>query len=87
MARAPVEERGMEMLALDQTVPDPGLPVVEVVVPGSHHLWWQLTAAGYTTCPPSSAWCPNRPRPDSNPRLNPTAGTIQAHLPRHRPRR
>ena len=32
-------DRGMEMLVLDQTRPDIGLPVVKVVVPGLRHFW------------------------------------------------
>src|SRR5205823_5660455 len=32
--QALVEERGLEMLVLDQTRPDIGLPVVKVIVPG-----------------------------------------------------
>ncbi|SEQ66005.1 ribosomal protein S12 methylthiotransferase accessory factor [Lentzea xinjiangensis] len=34
-----LEARGMELLALDQTRPDFGLPVVRVVVPGLRHFW------------------------------------------------
>ncbi|MFI5807645.1 TOMM precursor leader peptide-binding protein [Streptomyces sp. NPDC051561] len=34
-----VAERGMELLVLDQTRPDTGLPVVKVVVPGMRHYW------------------------------------------------
>ncbi|HVS39709.1 MAG TPA: TOMM precursor leader peptide-binding protein, partial [Gemmataceae bacterium] len=34
-----VEERGMEMLVLDQTRPEIGLPVVKVIVPGMRHFW------------------------------------------------
>ncbi|MFG2822922.1 TOMM precursor leader peptide-binding protein [Kitasatospora sp. NPDC048365] len=34
-----VEERGMELLVLDQTRPDLGLPVVKVIVPGLRHFW------------------------------------------------
>jgi bacteriocin biosynthesis cyclodehydratase domain-containing protein len=34
-----VRERGMEMLVLDQTRPDIGLPVVKVIVPGMRHFW------------------------------------------------
>lgn len=34
-----VEERGLEMLVLDQTRPDIGMPVVKVVVPGLRHFW------------------------------------------------
>ncbi|MEU8028833.1 TOMM precursor leader peptide-binding protein [Streptomyces sp. NPDC049099] len=34
-----VRERGMELLVLDQTRPDVGLPVVKVIVPGMRHFW------------------------------------------------
>ncbi|MCR3751565.1 TOMM precursor leader peptide-binding protein [Lentzea californiensis] len=34
-----LEQRGMEVLVLDQTRPDIGLPVVRVVVPGLRHFW------------------------------------------------
>ena len=37
--RALVESRGMEFLALDQTRPDIGMPVVRVIVPGLRHFW------------------------------------------------
>lgn len=37
--RAAVEERGMELLVLDQTRPDIGLPVVKTIVPGMRHFW------------------------------------------------
>ena len=37
--RARLEEQGLEMLVLDQTRPDVGLPVVKVVVPGMRHFW------------------------------------------------
>jgi ribosomal protein S12 methylthiotransferase accessory factor len=36
---AAVAERGMELLVLDQTRPDIGLPVVKVIVPGMRHFW------------------------------------------------
>lgn len=29
----------MEMLILDQTRPDVGLPVVKVIIPGMRHFW------------------------------------------------
>ncbi|MGW7237411.1 TOMM precursor leader peptide-binding protein [Streptomyces sp. NPDC054804] len=38
-AEALVAERGMELLVLDQTRPDIGLPVVKVLVPGLRHFW------------------------------------------------
>ncbi|OMI87515.1 hypothetical protein BSZ07_25165 [Streptomyces sp. M1013] len=37
--RAAVAERGMELLVLDQTRPDVGLPVVKTIVPGMRHFW------------------------------------------------
>jgi ribosomal protein S12 methylthiotransferase accessory factor len=40
--RGRLEALGMEMLVLDQTRPDIGLPVVKVVVPGLRHFWARL---------------------------------------------
>ncbi|GAA3849892.1 TOMM precursor leader peptide-binding protein [Saccharothrix violaceirubra] len=40
--RSTLERRGMEVLVLDQTRPDIGLPVVKVVVPGMRHHWSRL---------------------------------------------
>ena len=37
--RARVEARGMELLVLDQTRPDIGMPVARVIVPGMRHYW------------------------------------------------
>ncbi len=37
--QATLEAKGMELLVLDQTRPDVGLPVVRVVVPGLRHFW------------------------------------------------
>ena len=37
--REELEAKGMEVLVLDQTRPDIGLPVVRVVVPGLRHFW------------------------------------------------
>ncbi|MFK4221524.1 TOMM precursor leader peptide-binding protein [Streptomyces sp. NPDC019890] len=34
-----VRSRGMELLVLDQTQPDIGIPVVKVIVPGLRHFW------------------------------------------------
>ncbi|MFE5581538.1 TOMM precursor leader peptide-binding protein [Kitasatospora sp. NPDC056531] len=39
LAQRIVEDAGMEMLVLDQTRPDVGLPVVKVIVPGMRHFW------------------------------------------------
>ncbi len=40
--RAAVEAQGIELLVLDQTQPDIGLPVVKVVAPGLRHFWPRL---------------------------------------------
>jgi ribosomal protein S12 methylthiotransferase accessory factor len=37
--RARLEGLGLELLVLDQTRPDIGLPVVKVIVPGMRHFW------------------------------------------------
>lgn len=37
-----VKRKGLEMLVLDQTRPDIGLPVVRVLVPGLRHFWSRL---------------------------------------------
>lgn len=37
-----VESLGMELLVLDQTRPDVGMPVVKVIVPGMRHFWARL---------------------------------------------
>jgi thiazole/oxazole-forming peptide maturase SagD family component len=37
--RALVESEGLEMLVLDMTRPDIGLPVAKVIVPGLRHFW------------------------------------------------
>lgn len=37
--RSELERRGLEVLAIDLTRPDIGLPVVKVVVPGMRHFW------------------------------------------------
>ena len=40
--RGLVEGKGMELLVLDQTRPDIGMPVVRVIVPGMRHFWERL---------------------------------------------
>jgi ribosomal protein S12 methylthiotransferase accessory factor len=34
-----IEQQGIELLVLDQTRPDIGLPVVKVLAPGLRHFW------------------------------------------------
>lgn len=41
-AHALVRSHGMELLVLDQTRPDIGLPVVKVIIPGMRHFWARL---------------------------------------------
>ncbi len=42
LIRHRLEALGMEMLVLDQTRPDVGLPVAKVIVPGLRHFWRRL---------------------------------------------
>jgi len=39
LCRRAIERRGIELLVLDQTRPDIGLPVVKVIAPGLRHFW------------------------------------------------
>ncbi|NEO28818.1 MAG: YcaO-like family protein, partial [Kamptonema sp. SIO4C4] len=51
-----VEERGMELLVLDQTRPDIGLNVVKVIVPGLRHFWKRLGAGRLYDVPVQLGW-------------------------------
>jgi ribosomal protein S12 methylthiotransferase accessory factor len=51
-----VTQRGMEMLVLDQTRPDIGLPVVKVMVPGLRHFWPRFAPGRLYDVPPSLGW-------------------------------
>ncbi len=51
-----VEEKGLEMLVLDQTRPDIGLNVVKVVVPGLRHFWKRLGAGRLYDVPVAMGW-------------------------------
>jgi bacteriocin biosynthesis cyclodehydratase domain-containing protein len=55
-ARTLVEARGMEMLVLDQTRPDIGLPVVKVIVPGLRHFWRRLAPGRLYDVPVRLGW-------------------------------
>ena len=63
-----VEQRGMEMLVLDQTRPDIGLKVVKVVVPGLRHFWKRLGAGRLYEVPVKLGWL-KEPIPEEQ--LNP----------------
>ena len=51
-----VEDRGMEMLVLDQTRPDIGLRVAKVVVPGLRHMWKRLAKGRLYDVPVEMGW-------------------------------
>jgi ribosomal protein S12 methylthiotransferase accessory factor len=53
---AVVEERGMEVLLLDQTRPDIGLIVVKVIVPGMRHFWARFAPGRLFDVPVSLGW-------------------------------
>ncbi len=54
--RAQVEAKGMEFLALDQTRPDVGMPVVRVIVPGLRHFWERFAPGRLYEVPVSMGW-------------------------------
>ncbi|MFP5268817.1 TOMM precursor leader peptide-binding protein [Coleofasciculus sp.] len=63
-----VEGLGLEMLVLDQTRPDVGLPVVKVVVPGLRHFWARYAPGRLYDIPVKLGW---RTAPLSEEELNP----------------
>ncbi|MGH2603110.1 MAG: TOMM precursor leader peptide-binding protein, partial [Dehalococcoidia bacterium] len=66
--RSLVERLGLEMLVLDQTRPDIGLPVVKVVVPGLRHFWARFAPGRLYEVPVRLGW---RERPATEAELNP----------------
>ncbi len=66
--QALVERLGMEMLVLDQTRPEIGLPVVKVVVPGMRHFWPRLAPGRLYDVPIRLGWLP---RPTAEEDVNP----------------
>ena len=54
--RRMVEGRGMEMLVLDQTRADTGMPVAKVVVPGLRHFWPRFGAGRLYDVPVDMGW-------------------------------
>lgn len=67
--RSLVERLGMELIVLDQTRPDIGLPVTKVVVPGLRHFWARLAPGRLFETPVRLGWLP---RPLTEDQLNPT---------------
>ncbi|HVN83098.1 MAG TPA: YcaO-like family protein, partial [Terriglobia bacterium] len=65
-----VEKKGMEMLVLDQTRPDIGLPVVKVIIPGLRHFWARFAPARLYDIPVALGWLPE---PLTEEQLNPVS--------------
>ncbi len=51
-----IERQGMELLVLDQTRPEIGLPVVKVIVPGLRHFWARFAAGRLYEVPVALGW-------------------------------
>jgi ribosomal protein S12 methylthiotransferase accessory factor len=66
--QALVERLGLEMLVLDQTRPEIGLPVVKVIVPGLRHFWARFAPGRLYDAPVRLGWLD---RPLSEEDLNP----------------
>ena len=66
--RALVEAKGMELLVLDQTRPDIGMPVVRVIVPGMRHFWARFAPGRLYEAPVGMG---RRERPLAEADLNP----------------
>jgi ribosomal protein S12 methylthiotransferase accessory factor len=66
--QALVERAGMEMLVLDQTRPEVGLPVAKVIVPGLRHFWSRLAPGRLYDVPVRLGWLP---RPLAEDEMNP----------------
>jgi ribosomal protein S12 methylthiotransferase accessory factor len=68
--QALVERAGMEMLVLDQTRPEVGLPVAKVIVPGLRHFWPRFAPGRLYDVPVRLGWLA---RPVAEAELNPIA--------------
>ena len=68
LCRRIVEERGMEVLVLDQTRPEVKMPVVKVIVPGLRHFWARFASGRLYDVPVQMGW---QERPLSEEELNP----------------
>lgn len=51
-----VEELGLEMLVLDQTRPEIGMPVAKVIVPGLRHFWPRFAPGRLYDAPVRLGW-------------------------------
>jgi oxazoline/thiazoline synthase len=68
LCRRAVEERGMEVLVLDQTQPEVKMPVVKVIVPGLRHFWARFAPGRLYDVPVQMGW---QERPLTEDELNP----------------
>ena len=64
-----VEAKGMEMLVLDLTRADAGMPVAKVIVPGLRHFWARFAPGRLYDVPVAMGWLD---RPVAEADLNPT---------------
>jgi ribosomal protein S12 methylthiotransferase accessory factor len=69
-SQALVERAGMEMLVLDQTRPEVGLPVAKVIVPGLRHFWPRFAPGRLYDVPVRLGWVA---QPLAEGELNPIA--------------
>jgi ribosomal protein S12 methylthiotransferase accessory factor len=51
-----IEDKGMEMLVLEQTRPDIDMPVVKVIVPGLRHFWKRFAPGRLYDVPVEMGW-------------------------------
>jgi thiazole/oxazole-forming peptide maturase SagD family component len=56
VCRRMVEQRGMEILVLDQTRPEIKMPVVKVIVPGLRHFWARFAPGRLYNVPVQMGW-------------------------------
>lgn len=68
LCKSRVEQLGMEMLILDQTRPEVGMPVVKVIVPGLRHFWARFAPGRLYNAPVKMGWTAE---PTAEGRLNP----------------
>ena len=68
--RSAVERLGMEVLVLNQTRPDVGMPVARTIVPGMRHFWARHGPGRLYDVPVSLGWL-ERPTPEAG--LNPVS--------------
>jgi oxazoline/thiazoline synthase len=67
---ARLEQHGLEVMVLNQTRPDVGIPVAKVMVPGMRHFWSRLGPGRLYDVPVKMGWL-DRPRPEED--MNPIA--------------